>query len=67
MSPSDVDKMLDKAYKLLGNAEYDKAIELFSEVIGRQPNMEGAWGNRGYALLELGRDKEALEIIEWSN
>ncbi|MHC4884273.1 MAG: tetratricopeptide repeat protein [Planctomycetota bacterium] len=57
---SPIDAKFNHAHELLQQGDFVTAIDLFSEVIQACPEMEGAWGNRGYGNYELGRDAEAL-------
>jgi len=60
MHSENAESLFATAHARLEEGEYEEAIQGFGEVIRLCPEMEGAWGNRGYALLELGRDAEAL-------
>lgn len=60
MSDSTVDGLFEDGQEELENGDYGFAAAIFGELIERCPDMEGAWGNRGYALYEIGEDREAL-------
>jgi|GEM_PF-1650500 len=54
------DDLLDKAYKLNTQKKYDKAIEIYNEVITRNSKIQLAFYNRGFAYLQIKKYKEAL-------
>ncbi|HAG81073.1 MAG TPA: hypothetical protein DCL61_07840 [Cyanobacteria bacterium UBA12227] len=43
---------------------YQKALEYFEEAIKLQPQISLYWYNKGAVLIELGRDREAIEANE---
>lgn len=44
------------------NKEFDKAIELYNQVIAIKPTHINAWYNKARALIEAGRSEEALKV-----
>ncbi|MCM3874963.1 MAG: sulfatase-like hydrolase/transferase, partial [Thermoanaerobaculia bacterium] len=42
----------------------EKAVEIFSRLLGENPRMLDIWDMKSRALLELGRSREALEALE---
>lgn len=54
------DQLLDKGYNLNTQKQYEKAIEVFSEVIKRNKRLQLAYYNRGFAYLELKQYDKAL-------
>jgi len=64
MAEKNVHERFAEAHGLLTDGDYPAAIRGFEEVIRLCPEMEGAWGNRGYALVETGHDEEALEDFD---
>jgi tetratricopeptide (TPR) repeat protein len=56
-----IDNLYEEGQACLDRGDFDGAIECFSKMISLCPEIEGGWGNRGYALYEIGRDEEALD------
>lgn len=54
------EQLLDKAYNLNNQKKYDKAIEIYNEVINRNSKLQLAFYNRGFAYLQIKKYKEAL-------
>ncbi len=54
------EQLLDKAYNLINQKKYDKAIEIYNKVINRNSKLQLAFYNRGFAYLQLKKYKEAL-------
>lgn len=54
------EKKFEKGVELLRASEYDKALKLFSELIGAEPNNADYWSERGVVHFHLGNKTEAL-------
>ncbi|MFH0911611.1 MAG: tetratricopeptide repeat protein [Planctomycetota bacterium] len=59
-----MEEKFSAAHELLTSGDYMGAARGFDEVIRLSPQMEGAWGNRGYARYEMGLDAAALEDFD---
>lgn len=56
-------EMLEQAHEFRINGEYDRAIELYQQVLAEQPELaEALWG-LGLSLMNTGEFDEALETI----
>ncbi len=58
------DKRFEAALALLEERRFMEAVDAFSELVALSPDMTGAYGNRGLAYLNLGRDEEAKSDFE---
>lgn len=52
-------KRFDAALNLLEDRRFVEAVEAFSELVALNPDLVGAYGNRGLAYLNLGMDDKA--------
>jgi tetratricopeptide (TPR) repeat protein len=64
MTQDNAEALFRHASSRLDEGDYPGAADQFSDVIRLCPEMEGAWGNRGFALLEMGCDAEALNDFD---
>ncbi len=55
------EKQFENARDLLDQQRHGEARDAFTELIALFPEWEGAYGNRGLALMYLGHDRKALE------
>ena len=60
----DIKKMINRGIKLLQKDLYDKAHEIFEEVIRFNPVSVEGWFYEGCALAFLGKNKEALNCFK---
>lgn len=60
----DGDKRFEDALNLLEERRFLEAVDAFSELVALAPDMTGAYGNRGLAYLNLGREDEARSDFE---
>jgi tetratricopeptide (TPR) repeat protein len=58
------DQLLDSGCDMLESGEWEKALELFDEVIGRNPNIPEGHSNRAATLIQLNRFDAALSAVE---
>ena len=63
-TPQRINKMMDKAKKSFEIANYAKSINYFERIIRIDERYYPAWYNKGVALSNLGRNKEALECYD---
>jgi tetratricopeptide (TPR) repeat protein len=54
LKPANVDSLYRMGIALLKDKEYQKAKECFDEITTIDPNLKGAWLNKGFAAGELG-------------
>jgi tetratricopeptide (TPR) repeat protein len=54
------EQLLDKAYNLNKQKKYDKAIDIYDEVINRNSKLQLAYYNRGFAYLQTKKYDKAL-------
>lgn len=64
MMDLDGDKRFEDALNLLEERRFLEAVDAFSELVALSPDMTGAYGNRGLAYLNLGREEEARSDFE---
>lgn len=57
-------KRFDAALALLEERRFAEAVDAFSQLVASCPELTGAYGNRGLAYLNLGRDEEARNDFE---
>ncbi len=58
------DKRFADALALLEERRFLEAVDAFSELVALAPDMTGAYGNRGLAYLNLGREDQARSDFE---
>ena len=58
------ERRFEEALALLEERRFLEAVDAFSELVALSPDMTGAYGNRGLAYLNLGREEEARSDFE---
>lgn len=57
-------EVFDAALEALGQADFQQAAELFSEIVGANPENSEAWAYLGLCYLETGQTESAIEALE---
>jgi len=63
-SESEIDKLLEQGRDYFGQAEYDKAISQFDQILKIDPNNIDALYHKGNTLSKTGKFKEAIPFYE---
>src|SRR3972149_11212625 len=63
-SSSEIDNLLAKGMDYFGNAEYDKAISQFDQVLKIDPNNVDALYNKGNTLSKTGKFRQAIPLYQ---
>lgn len=58
------ESLFNQAMELVNKGEYEKAIELFNQVLKIIPEHKNTLNNKGSALLELERYEEAIQVFD---
>jgi tetratricopeptide (TPR) repeat protein len=57
-------RVFQRAFDALRKREFQRAVELFNQVLHIDPNNVQSWGNLGLAYAGLGEKKRALECLD---
>lgn len=60
----DVDSLMGKGIRALGQRDYDRALNFFNQVISLDPEFSEGWNKRATVRFLRGEFKESLEDIE---
>ena len=60
----DVDSLMRKGIRALGQRDYDRALNFFNQVISLDPEFSEGWNKRATVRFLRGEFKESLEDIE---
>jgi tetratricopeptide (TPR) repeat protein len=64
VNPSSAKVQANAGAVLMGRGEVEVAMQHFRKAVAIHPDYGGAYGELGNALVQLGREKEAIEVYE---